>query len=145
MDAVQDQKFSKSTQAQEGAERPDLFDRHLVDLPLDRFNHAVSEEGGARWEQLFEVAVWLKTPSGLAQPLELVLKYRDDAGEHQVFLDRCARGSHRMLLLNGCLSLAFAGRVKAASLALKSVARSQIIVLEEWHLAPQQPKPRSRK
>jgi len=90
------------------------------------------------WTGWFDMAVWLKTPAGAMQPLQLELVYRDGAGEQRVAIDRCPVGGHRTVLLNASLPLTISGRVQWAAFVLKRLAPEAKVSLDLCHLVPQE-------
>lgn len=119
-----------------------IMDLHLAEVPAAHFaSHPAAQARGA-WRGMFDIAVWLRTPAGVFQPLQLVLKYQDDNGNQQLLIDRCHSGSHKTVLLNASLPITAAGRIARAGLYLKSVDRGIVIFLEECHLIPQERKAR---
>lgn len=109
----------------------------LVEVPVPIFlGHPASQKRG-RWQGRFDIAVWLRTPLGVREPLQLLLKYWDDNDAQHLVLDRCYPGSHRTVLLNASFSLAAAGQIRRAGLYLKSTGRTSGVCLDEWHLIPQ--------
>lgn|SRR5690554_2285966 len=109
----------------------------LVEVPTSIFlGHSAAQRRGL-WQGMFDIAVWLRTPLGVREPLQLVLKYWDDNGAQRIVLDRCYPGSHRTVLLNASFSLAASGQIHRAGLYLKATARPSAAYLDEWHLIPQ--------
>jgi hypothetical protein len=89
------------------------------------------------WTGTFDVALWLRSPAGVMEPLQLVLRYEDASGMQTVYIDRCSPGSHRTVLLNGSVPVRVQGAVRDAGLYLMGVDPDIVIALEEWHLVPQ--------
>src|SRR5690606_23114072 len=89
------------------------------------------------WQGMFDCAIWLHTPAGLAHPVQLSLKYIDNGGEKIIHIDRCHPGTHRTVLLNGSFGLSVNGRVRDMGLYLLGITDPEIVV-EEWHMTPQQ-------
>lgn len=109
----------------------------IFDLPvLALAEHSAWTPTGL-WHGQFDCAVWLRTPQGLAQPVQLFLRYVDNQGEKNIFIDRCSAGSFRTVLLNGSTSLSVNGRVRSLEFQLVG-AMAMTVMIEEWHLVPQQ-------
>lgn len=109
----------------------------LVEVPTAIFlGHSAAQPRG-RWQGMFDIAVWLRTPLGVREPLQLLLKYWDDNDAQKLVLDRCYPGSHRTVLLNANFSLAANGQIRRAGLYLKGTSRPSAVYLDEWHLIPQ--------
>lgn len=116
--------------------------RHLLDLPvLALAEHSAWTPTGL-WQGQFDCAVWLRTPQGLPQPVQLFLRYVDNQGEKNVFIDRCHAGTFRTLLLNGSIALPVNGRVRSLEFHLVGANGAAEIGEEEWQLVPQQRQPR---
>lgn len=114
----------------------------LVEVPTPTLlGHPAAQQRG-RWQGMFDVAVWLRAPAGLPEPLQLLLKYWDENGAHKIVLDRCWPGNHRTVLLNASFSLAATGPIRRAGLYLKATAHPSAVQLDEWHLIPQGRSPR---
>lgn len=110
----------------------------VAEIPPRQFiSHRDSVSKGS-WMGWFDMAVWLKTPAGALQPLQLELVYRDGSGEHRVAIDRCPQGSHRMVLLNAAMALSVNGRVQWAAFVLKQLEPEIQVSLEQWHFVPQE-------
>ncbi len=117
---------------------PALAGRSLLELPPQLLSEHQSWVGSGLWQGHFDCALWLRTPQGIPQPMQLALRYVDSQGEKIMPIDRCAAGAYRTVLLNGSLLLKVAGRVKELSFHLLDVSTSMEIIVEEWHLVPQQ-------
>lgn len=100
-------------------------------------SHKASLSQGS-WMGWFDMAVWLKTPAGAMQPLQLELVYRDGAGEKRIPVDHCPAGGHRTVLLNAALPLSITGRVRWAAFVVKKLAPEIKVSLEQWHFVPQE-------
>ncbi|MDQ2075982.1 hypothetical protein [Marinimicrobium sp. ABcell2] len=121
----------------QGTEPSSAKDLYLVEVPPPIFlGHPASQRRGV-WRGVFDIAVWLRTPTGVQEPLQLILKYWDDSGVQQLALDRCHIGGHRTVLLNASFLLRVTGQVRRAGLYIKSIGRRPAVYLEEWHLIPQ--------
>jgi hypothetical protein len=119
-----------------GAAAP-IVDLQLTTVaPSQICEHSAFTSKGS-WRGMFDIAVWLHTPAGVTQPLQLALRYRDAAGVQTIHIDRCGHGSHRTVLLNGSQPLRVQGAVQEAALYLVGVDPDIVVSLEEWHLVPQ--------
>lgn len=112
-------------------------ERWLVDVPISILSEHSSWSSNGSWQGAFDGALWLRTPAGLTHPVQLVLKYIDNAGEKIVPIDRCQPGSHRTVLLNGSITVGVSGRVRDMGFYLLGISDPEIVV-EEWHMTPQQ-------
>lgn len=112
-------------------------ERWLVDIPVSVLSEHSAWTAAGNWQGMFDCAIWLRTPAGLAHPVQLSLKYIDNSGEKIVHIDRCHPGSHRTVLLNGSFGLGVNGRVRDMGLYLLGITDPEIVV-EEWHMTPQQ-------
>lgn len=110
--------------------------RWLVDIPMSVLSEHSTWTAAGNWQGMFDCAIWLRTPAGLAHPVQLSLKYIDNGGEKVVHIDRCHPGSHRTVLLNGSFGLSVNGRVRDMGLYLLGITDPEIVV-EEWHMTPQ--------
>lgn len=110
----------------------------VTEISPEQFSSHRSALAQGSWMGWFDMAVWLKTPAGAMQPLQLELVYRDASGEHRVPVDRCPAGGHRTVLLNAALPLSFAGRVRWAAFVLKRLAPEAKVSLDLCHLVPQE-------
>lgn len=110
----------------------------VTEIPPEQFSSHRSALAQGSWMGWFDMAVWLKTPAGAMQPLQLELVYRDGSGEHRVPVDRCPAGGHRTVLLNAALPLSFSGRVSWAAFVLKRLAPEIKVSLDLSHLVPQE-------
>lgn len=115
----------------------------IAELDPEAFAAHRSALSRGSWMGWFDMAVWLKTPAGAMQPLQLELVYRDDSGEQRVAIDHCAPGGHRTVLLNAALPLSVNGRVKSAAFVLKKLAPEAKVSLDLCHLLPQERRRRS--
>lgn len=110
----------------------------VAEIPPRQFiGHRASVSRGS-WIGWFDMAVWLKTPAGALQPLQMELVYRDGSGEHRVAIDRCPQGTHRTVLLNAAMALPVNGRVQWAAFVLKQLEPEIQVSLEQWHFVPQE-------
>jgi len=105
--------------------------------PRQFVSHKASLSVG-EWMGWFDMAIWLKTPAGAMQPLQLELVYRDRSGEKRVPVDQCPTGTHKTVLLNAALPLSVNGRVQWAALVLKKLSPEIKISLDVWHFIPQE-------
>lgn len=110
----------------------------VTEISPEQFSGHRSALAQGSWMGWFDMAVWLKTPAGAMQPLQLELVYRDASGEHRVAVDRCPAGGHRTVLLNAALPLSFSGRVRWAAFVLKRLAPEAKVSLDLCHLVPQE-------
>lgn len=110
----------------------------ITEVPPEQFSAHRSALTRGSWMGWFDMAVWLKTPAGAMQPLQLELVYRDDSGEQRVAVDQCAPGGHRTVLLNAALPLSVNGRVTWAAFVLKRLAPEAKVTLDLCHLVPQE-------
>lgn len=90
------------------------------------------------WQGSFDIAVWLRTPAGLSRPLQLALSYQDAEGEKVLPVDRCPDGAHHSVLLNGAVRLGVHGKVRDLALVLVDKSANTLVMLDEWHIVPQQ-------
>ncbi len=114
----------------------------VTEIAPQQFSAHRSALSQGSWTGWFDMAVWLKTPAGAMQPLQLELIYRDSAGEQRVAIDRCPVGGHRTVLLNASLPLTCSGRVQWAAFVIKRLAPEIKISLDLCHLVPQERRPR---
>ncbi|MGB3610028.1 MAG: hypothetical protein WA987_06580 [Cellvibrio sp.] len=112
-------------------------ERWLVDVPVTALSEHSAWSPTGSWQGMFDCAIWLHTPAGLAHPVQLSLKYIDNGGEKIIHIDRCHPGTHRTVLLNGSFGLSVNGRVRDMGLYLLGITDPEIVV-EEWHMTPQQ-------
>lgn len=105
--------------------------------PRQFISHKASLSSGT-WMGWFDMAVWLKTPAGAMQPLQLELVYRDSGGEKRIAVDQCPAGGHKTVLLNAALALSINGRVQWAAFVLKKLAPEIKVNLDLWHFIPQE-------
>lgn len=117
---------------------PAAVGRHLLDLPPQILSEHRSWISSGHWQGMFDCAIWLRTPQGIQQPLQLLLRYQDSQSEKSVVVDRCAAGAYRTVLLNGSVMLSVMGRVRELSLRLINASPSMEALVDEWHLVPQQ-------
>ncbi|WP_341939382.1 hypothetical protein [Marinimicrobium sp. C2-29] len=110
----------------------------VAEIPPRQFIGHRSSLSRGSWMGWFDMAVWLKTPAGALQPLQLELVYRDQSGEHRVSIDRCPQGTHRTVLLNAAMALSVNGRVQWAAFVLKQLEPEIQVSLEQWHFVPQE-------
>ncbi len=115
----------------------------VTEISPDSFSVHRSALSRGSWMGWFDMAVWLKTPAGAMQPLQLELVYWDENGEHRVAVDHCAPGGHRTVLLNAALPLSISGRVTRAAFVLKRLAPEAKVSLDLCHLIPQERRKRS--
>lgn len=120
----------------------ETMDLHLAEVPPRLFLGHPNAQSRTSWNAWFDIAAWLRTPAGVMQPLQLVLKYHDDTGEQQILIDHCKSGSHRTALLNASLAVPVNGHVRRAGLYLSGVDRGIVIFLEQWHMVPQERRPK---
>jgi hypothetical protein len=113
-------------------------ERHLLDLPTHILTEHRAWIGSGLWQGMFDCAIWLRTPQGIPQPLQLQLRYQDNQGEKAIFIDRCSAGAYRTVLLNGSILLTAMGRVRGLSLWAINAAPAMEALVDEWHLVPQQ-------
>lgn len=119
-------------------EHEETRDWLVAEIPPRQFiAHRASLSSGT-WMGWFDMAVWLKTPAGAMQPLQLELVYRDAGGEKRVPVDRCPEGGHKTVLLNAALPLSVQGRVQWAALVIKQLAQEVKVSLDLWHFIPQE-------
>lgn len=111
---------------------------HLLDIPLSAVSEHSAWTNAGYWQGGFDCALWLRTPQGLAHPVQLAICYQDNQGEKTVLVDRCAAGSYRTVLLNGSIQLGVSGRIRNMGLYLVGVKGTAEVAMEEWHLIPQQ-------
>jgi len=76
--------------------------------------------------------------------VQLILRYVDHQGEKSLFVDRCAAGSYRTVLLNGSILLRVSGRVREAGFYLMDDNDAGDVIIEECHFLPQYRKAPSR-
>ena len=132
-DSGRESTYEKRTDKSSGSTKDVL----LVEVPTQIFlGHPAAQQRG-RWQGMFDIAVWLRTPLGVREPLQLLLKYWDDNDAKKIVLDRCYPGSHRTVLLNASFSLTATGQIRRAGLYLKDTGRPSSVYLDEWHLIPQ--------
>lgn len=112
--------------------------RHLLDIPVLTLSEHRAWSSTGHWQGLFDCAIWLRTPQGIAQPLQLFVRYVDNQGEKNVFVDRCSAGSYRTVLLNGTLQLYVQGRVRDLAFYLVGAGTGMNVLVEEWNFMPQQ-------
>lgn len=70
------------------------------------------------WESEFNMASWIRL-TGVGGQMELVIRHRDEAGEHVTLVDRTDAGSQESALLSGVVRLRFQGRVEAVEVHLR--------------------------
>lgn len=130
--------LAKSSTVSAPAAANEARDWLVAEIPPRQFlSHRASLSKGS-WMGWFDMAVWLKTPAGALQPLQLELVYRDGAGEQRVAIDRRPQGGHRTVLLNAALALSVNGRVQWAAFVLKQLEPEIQVSLEQWHFVPQE-------
>lgn len=116
----------------------------VTEIAPHQFSAHRSALAQGSWTGWFDMAVWLKTPAGAMQPLQLELVYRDGSGEQRVAVDRCPAGGHRTVLLNASLPLTVSGRVQWAAFVIKRLAPEIKVTLDTCHLVPQERRLHSR-
>lgn len=110
----------------------------IAEVPLSTLSYHSAWTATGHWRGTFDCALWLRTPQGLPNPANLAVCYVDNQGEKAVFVDRCAPGSYRTVLLNGSIDLSVSGRVTQIGLYLIGATDTCEVHVEEWHLVPQQ-------
>ncbi len=70
------------------------------------------------WASEFNMASWVRL-TGVGGHMELVIRHRDDAGEHVTSVDSVDAGSQESALLSGVVRLNFQGRVEEVEIHLK--------------------------
>lgn len=118
--------------------QPKQVKRRLAEVALSQLSQHRAWLVSGNWQGDFDCAIWLRTPTGFAQPAQLAVCYRDNQGEKAVFVDRCAAGSYRTVLLNGPVNLTVNGRVRELGLYLIGVDETADMSVEEWHLVARQ-------
>lgn len=120
---------------------PQPRDWLVTEIPVQEFgSHRAALKVGS-WMGWFDMAVWLKTPAGAMQPLQLELVYRDSSGEKRVRVDHCPSGGHKTVLLNAALPLSVSGQVEWAAFVVRKLAPEVKVTLDEWHFIPQERRP----
>lgn len=111
--------------------------RHLLDIPVLSLAEHRTWTSTGNWQGQFDCALWLRTPQGIAHPLQLFVRYTDNQGEKNIFIDRCPAGSYRTVLLNGSLHFQAVGRVRDLSFYLIGASTGMNVLVEEWNFVPQ--------
>jgi microcompartment protein CcmK/EutM len=71
------------------------------------------------WESEFNMASWIRL-TGLGGQVQLVIRHRDEAGEHVTPVDSVDAGSQESVLLSGVVRLRFQGRVEEVDVDVKA-------------------------
>lgn len=110
--------------------------RHLLDIPVLTLAEHRSWTVSGLWQGQFDCALWLRTPQGVAHPLQLFVRYTDNQGEKNIFIDRCSAGSYRTVLLNGSMNFQAFGRVRDLGFYLVGASPGMNVLVEEWNFVP---------
>lgn len=89
---------------------------------IARVPHRIWAEGrpdnARRWQTEFNIASWVRL-TALGGRLEMVIRHRDEAGEHVTAVDDAEVAGQESALLSGVVRLAFQGRVEEVTVCLK--------------------------
>lgn len=75
-------------------------------------------DNARHWQTQFNVASWIRM-TALGGRLEMIIRHRDEAGEHVTTVDSAEVAGQASALLSGVVRLAFQGRVEEVSVCLK--------------------------
>lgn len=113
------------------------LERRVIEVPNSLVSAHANWKPAGVWTGRFDLAVWFRLPQGCPVPVQLVLRYTDQRGEHSVLVDTCKAGEFKSALLNGNVEMTITGRVKDMALYLTDLPKGLPVGLEEWHFQPQ--------
>lgn len=117
---------------------PAVRKHRLMEIPLSQLSQHSAWTATGYWQGDFDCALWLRTPTGLQQPVQLAVCYRDSQGDKTLFVDRCAAGSYRSALLNGPIHMVVNGKVSELGVYLVGVGDVGDVSVDEWHFVARQ-------
>jgi hypothetical protein len=82
------------------------------------------------WASEFNMASWVRL-TGVGGQMELVVRHRDDAGEHVTTVDSVEAGGQESALLSGVVRLTFQGRVENVEVHLKLAGETMRYEVDE--------------
>jgi len=82
------------------------------------------------WESEFNMASWIRL-TGAGGHMELLIRYRDDGGEHVTRVDSVEAGGQESALLSGVVRLRFQGRVEGVDIYLKLAGETMRYEVDE--------------
>tara|TARA_Y100001972_G_scaffold62046_1_gene76023 strand:- start:567 stop:947 length:381 start_codon:yes stop_codon:yes gene_type:complete len=86
-----------------------MIDKHIADVPA-----RIWEEGRPPklrvWEAEFNVASWIRV-TGATGEVTLLVRYEDEAGQHDCIVDRSSVTSEASNLMSGLIRMRFTGKV----------------------------------
>lgn len=89
------------------------------------------------WESEFNMASWIRL-TGLGGQVELVIRHRDEAGEHVTPVDSVDAGSQESVLLSGVVRLRFQGRVEEVDVDVKAAGETLRYEVDELFMQRRQ-------
>ena len=94
-----------------------MIDKFIADVPA-----RIWAEGRPpklrNWEAEYNVAGWIKI-SGATGEMSLLVRYEDEAGQHDSLVDRCTVTSEGSSLVSGLIRLRFSGEVGRVQVILR--------------------------
>lgn len=82
------------------------------------------------WSSEFNMASWIRL-TGVGGHMELVVRHRDEAGEHVTTVDSVDAGGQESALLSGVVRLRFQGRVEEVDVHLKLAGETMRYEVDE--------------
>lgn len=87
-------------------------------------------EKARRWVSEFNMASWIRL-TGMGGRLELVVRHRDEAGEHETPVDATEAAGQESALLSGMVRLKFQGRVDEVNVHLRRAGETMRYEVDE--------------
>lgn len=82
------------------------------------------------WASEFNMASWIRL-TGVGGHMELLIRHRDDAGEHVTSVDGVDAGGQESALLSGVVRLQFQGRVEEVEVYLNLAGETMRYEVDE--------------
>lgn len=87
-------------------------------------------EQARHWESEFNMASWIRL-TGMGGRLELIVRHRDEAGDHETAVDAAEAAGQESALLSGMVRLRFQGRVEEVNVHLKLAGETMRYEVDE--------------